>query len=157
MIDRLLKKSPTDRFQSASELATFLTDYLAHLQQPTQKTLPKVPEHSANRYLRPLWLTIATLVLLAGLAIAKQVIPSRTTQNREIDTSQKVAVISSMEQIAFEQDLARLTADVQRTAAAIDSAGRLEFDEFEEADVYELERFQSELDALETIIDFQNP
>ncbi len=41
IIDKLLAKSPNDRFQSAAEVAELLRQSLAHLQQPNQVPLPK--------------------------------------------------------------------------------------------------------------------
>src|SRR5262249_39187392 len=41
MIDRLLAKSPTDRFASAGEVATLLEQCLAHVQQPATVRLPE--------------------------------------------------------------------------------------------------------------------
>ena len=42
IIDRLLAKSPSERFSSAEELAELLEQYLAHLQQPTLIPLPEI-------------------------------------------------------------------------------------------------------------------
>ena len=44
IIDRLLAKSPEDRFQSASEVADLLSRYLAHLQQPLKVPKPPRPK-----------------------------------------------------------------------------------------------------------------
>jgi serine/threonine protein kinase len=41
IINRLLAKSPDERFPSAEELATLLEECLAHVQQPTVSPLPK--------------------------------------------------------------------------------------------------------------------
>ena len=42
IIDRLLEKDATDRIESASKLEQMLTELLAHLQEPSQHSLPKV-------------------------------------------------------------------------------------------------------------------
>lgn len=42
VIERLLEKSPSGRFNSAAELESLLTDYLAHLHQPHLLAAPKV-------------------------------------------------------------------------------------------------------------------
>ena len=44
VVDRLLEKKPESRFQSATELESFLNDYLVHLHQPLQADVPKLPE-----------------------------------------------------------------------------------------------------------------
>ena len=42
IIDRLLAKSPADRFQNASEVAELLGAHLAHIQQPGDKPMPSI-------------------------------------------------------------------------------------------------------------------
>ena len=44
VIDRLLQKQPVNRFQSAVELESFLSEYIAHLHQPTQHQAPAIPK-----------------------------------------------------------------------------------------------------------------
>ncbi len=51
VVDRLLAKSPNDRFQTAAELEAFLNDYLAYLHHPTQMPVPKIP---GDRNKRPI-------------------------------------------------------------------------------------------------------
>ena len=48
VIDSLLEKSPEDRFQSASQLEQFLGEYLAHLNQPRQYSVPVPPVKTAK-------------------------------------------------------------------------------------------------------------
>jgi serine/threonine protein kinase/DNA-directed RNA polymerase subunit RPC12/RpoP len=42
-IGRLMEKNPADRFQSATEVATLLEAYLAHLRQPATHAAPELP------------------------------------------------------------------------------------------------------------------
>ncbi|MEM1224997.1 MAG: protein kinase [Planctomycetota bacterium] len=60
VIDRLLAKDPADRFASASELAEYLEDCLAHLRQPSTVELPRQP-------LAPARATLATMLTIVGL------------------------------------------------------------------------------------------
>ncbi len=48
IIDRLLEKDPDDRFQTAGEVAEVLSQYLAHVQQPSRVQLPAPPAHPAR-------------------------------------------------------------------------------------------------------------
>ncbi len=43
VVERLLAKNPSDRFQSAAEVAALLESYLAHLRQPATVSEPKLP------------------------------------------------------------------------------------------------------------------
>lgn len=47
IVDKLLSKSPDERFQSAAEVADLLSQHLAHLQQPT--SIPQPPLVSTSR------------------------------------------------------------------------------------------------------------
>ena len=48
MIDRLLEKSPSDRFQSASDVEAWLEQFLTHLNQPIQAKMPTLPRKPRN-------------------------------------------------------------------------------------------------------------
>lgn len=62
VITRLLKKQPDQRYESATELRTLLAEYLAHLQDPLRRPLPKS--------LRPRWSRqSASLVVLAAACV----------------------------------------------------------------------------------------
>lgn len=74
-IERLLEKNPEARFQSASELANHLRDYLAHIQspnvaQPPIKTPPRAvaTDGGGNRY-QALWIVGAILTAIAPIFI----------------------------------------------------------------------------------------
>jgi eukaryotic-like serine/threonine-protein kinase len=47
-IARLMAKDPSERFQSAAEVAALLEGYLAHLRQPTAIPAPELPSTAAN-------------------------------------------------------------------------------------------------------------
>lgn len=90
VIDKLLEKQPENRFQSAVDLEIFLESYVAHLNQPTRRSLPGVPRT------RGVWKTrtIAKILVAATLLIAVcfgvyQFIPGQTTTSPpEITTPQ---------------------------------------------------------------------
>lgn len=69
IVNKLLAKHPSDRFASASEVASLLEGCIAHLQQPTTVSLP--PECAAYDRRSPagLWLTVvvAAIVVAAGM------------------------------------------------------------------------------------------
>jgi serine/threonine protein kinase len=44
IIERLLQKQPSDRFQTAGQLSDWLEQYLAHLQHPEVSVQPKLPQ-----------------------------------------------------------------------------------------------------------------
>ncbi|MEL7498461.1 MAG: serine/threonine-protein kinase [Planctomycetota bacterium] len=68
VIDRLLAKDRVNRFQSASETADLLRDYLAYLQQPNQL---KPPIKAAKRGLTLWsWAWLTTFILIAAAAFA---------------------------------------------------------------------------------------
>ena len=80
IVGKLLEKDPSDRFQTASDVATLLADWLAHLQQPDvaakPKTLPRPKTVSSSRgdfgrrsYSR-LLAVLGGFALLAGFIIS---------------------------------------------------------------------------------------
>lgn len=73
VIYRLLEKKPEDRFQSATEVAEVLGQYLAHVQQPSRVGLPGPTRTPASsRYPRRLRFWVASVIgigLVALLAI----------------------------------------------------------------------------------------
>jgi serine/threonine-protein kinase len=64
VLDKLLAKAPTERFQSAKEVADLLGTYLAHLQQPDTHPLPQWSAGRAQRLRQ--WLSAAVLLLAVG-------------------------------------------------------------------------------------------
>ncbi|PAY20306.1 serine/threonine protein kinase [Rhodopirellula sp. SM50] len=67
IVDRLLQKDPSERFDDAHQLADYLADYLAHLRQPTTTLLPKI--EAPTKRLRPaipLVVTFTSLLLVGG-------------------------------------------------------------------------------------------
>lgn len=71
IIDRLVQKKPDHRFQSATEVAEVLGQYLAHVQQPSRVPLPSRPLVSQKDAGRRRWLAAALIgpvaVILLGL------------------------------------------------------------------------------------------
>ena len=69
IINRLMEKSPDDRYQSAEEVAELLESCLAHVQDPLTSTLPKelqtTPDHGHYRT-RAIFVALASLVILFG-------------------------------------------------------------------------------------------
>ena len=63
---RLLSRAPQDRFESASTLRSTLAGYLAHLQNPLHKPLPRELS-STSRSRQVLFGVLAILVLLVGV------------------------------------------------------------------------------------------
>ena len=56
VIEKLLDKTPANRFQSATEVRTYLQDYLAYLQQPTARKAPRRLLTAARRARRWGWI-----------------------------------------------------------------------------------------------------
>jgi serine/threonine-protein kinase len=69
MIDRLLEKSPSDRFQSANDLEEWLASYLAHLNQPAQTQMPVLPVKPTKRTSQGAALKLAAGTILATALI----------------------------------------------------------------------------------------
>ena len=63
-VDRLLAKNPDERFQTATELADFLEDCLAHIRQPTTTLLPKLESPPKRKRVSPAAIA-ASLVCVA--------------------------------------------------------------------------------------------
>ncbi|WP_372896978.1 protein kinase [Stieleria sp.] len=84
IVDRLLQKDPSKRFDDAHQLADYLEDCLAHLRQPTTTLLPKL--EAPTKRLRPaipLVLLFAALLLVGGWFA----IDRFTTRNRNAPPS----------------------------------------------------------------------
>lgn len=69
IVNRLLAKNPSDRFENASQVALLLEGCIAHLQQPTTVSLP--PECAAcdRRSAYGLWTGIAVASIIAGAGL----------------------------------------------------------------------------------------
>lgn len=67
VIDRLLKKDPNKRFQTAVEVETYLGDYLMHLQQPLHAPAPEFSV--AEKVPAPKPLIASPRVLLSGVML----------------------------------------------------------------------------------------
>ena len=92
IIMRLLSKSPTDRFQSAAEVAELLENCLAHVQQPTTTPLPISAEQLLSRRgeLPPIarWLAMAVVafaLLSAGVLIVVETNKGTLTIESDLD------------------------------------------------------------------------
>ncbi|MFK7770163.1 MAG: serine/threonine-protein kinase [Mariniblastus sp.] len=93
VINRLLEKSPSDRFQSAVELEAFSTEFLAHLHQPAQTPAPTVPLPKKQKPGQSLtgWnqfgfagtaaiLAIISALILVGVFLGKQFWPKEPSR-----------------------------------------------------------------------------
>jgi eukaryotic-like serine/threonine-protein kinase len=68
VIERLLEKKPSDRFQSAAELSDFLEQYVAYLHQPETRSKPQVPrKRGTTRMASTAWLGSAVALLIAAI------------------------------------------------------------------------------------------
>lgn len=67
IIEKLLEKSPANRFESAVDLQNYLREYLAHLQQPTARKAPRKLRTASVRARRRKWAigTVSGIALLA--------------------------------------------------------------------------------------------
>lgn len=68
IVDKLLSKSPNDRFQTAEEVATLLQECLNHFLQPSQVALPEsmaklLPRAHNHKSALGLWSTVAMLLI----------------------------------------------------------------------------------------------
>lgn len=74
IVNRLLAKEPSDRFDSAAQVGECLAEYLAQVQQPAQFPVPAklAGKHVERRSARPrrrLWPVLAALMMLALVVI----------------------------------------------------------------------------------------
>lgn len=70
VIDRLLEKSPSCRFQTAVETEAFLNDYLVHLHQPSKTPAPKIPTNSSPQKTARLRRWFGRTAACAAIALA---------------------------------------------------------------------------------------
>ncbi|GEM_PF-2508955 len=68
IIDKLLAKEPSDRFQTAAEVAELLRGYGAHLREPHGVPAPRWTSSPAARRRRP-WRVVAAAALLVAIAL----------------------------------------------------------------------------------------
>ncbi len=69
LIDCLLEKAPDHRLQSAGELETYLAEYLAHLNQPTKVSLPRLSSRRTWRMVPTAMKTLAAAACLVAFAV----------------------------------------------------------------------------------------
>ena len=88
VIEKLLAKSPDDRFSTAADLKQYLSEYLAHLQQPTIQRPPRrIMAPSARRRRRLLllrttgWSVVGVLSVAALLTALNPAEPLSGTRN----------------------------------------------------------------------------
>ena len=81
IIDRLLAKSPDERFQSASEVAELLGEHLAHLQDPASAPFPGPDSKQDVKTSRRRWLAAASALVVAmfGVGLAEATGVTRLT------------------------------------------------------------------------------
>ena len=91
IVQKLLAKSPADRFESATEVAELLEQCLAHLYDPTVVPLPEAARIAPDRSSR-LWRNVvvsavagSALVLIAGLGFATRSFWSATPAGTDGD------------------------------------------------------------------------
>jgi serine/threonine-protein kinase len=97
---KLLRKSPTDRFSSANELAELLHDWLAHLQNPSESPPPTSYQQASSRrsklivagvlfsalaLLLTAWFTYALLRSIDSNSTTLEQHPSASTINESLD------------------------------------------------------------------------
>lgn len=86
IIDRLMRKKPEDRIQTAAEVAELLNQHLAHLQQPISvprpARLPAARSELSSRRTRQRSLTAVTIVVLTLLASVGMIAYLATAQKR---------------------------------------------------------------------------
>ena len=98
IISRLLSKKPVDRFDSANSVQDVLTQYLAHLQNPTQFSRPKFRKKATGNHL--LWTIIGfavaamVFVLLLPLVIPVATGDSTVELNPKADSRAKTSTNS---------------------------------------------------------------
>src|SRR5262249_12037970 len=106
IVARLHEKNPSERFQSAEELAELLSRHLAHLQQPAliPRPAPLVRRRKANPAPRRLALAIALMSML-GLAAAGAWRWGGAADALDAEQSNAQASISLAEWNLFEREL----------------------------------------------------
>ena len=99
VIEKLLDKTPANRFQSAAEVRTYLQDYLAHLQQPTARKAPRRLLTAARRARRRDWAVRTTVVamtvgacVLGGWAISRNWSGPPTSSGGPIEPNNNASV-----------------------------------------------------------------
>ncbi|MDP1560828.1 MAG: serine/threonine-protein kinase [Pirellulaceae bacterium] len=81
VIERLLEKKPSDRFQSAAELSDFLEQYVAYLHQPETRIKPQVPRKRGTTLMASTaWLGSAIALLIAAVVYGSGVWSTPTTR-----------------------------------------------------------------------------
>ena len=94
IISRLLEKRPHDRFDSAASLESILERYLAHLQNPTRDSKPRIVSKRQRRFLQRTFAAIVSLVVVCSVILVLGM-PAKTTNREEgfSSTNNKNAVV----------------------------------------------------------------
>ncbi len=127
IVDRLLEKRPEDRIQSAAQLCEILEDYLAHLQQPQKRSLPRLPV-SPRSWRRSGYGFAAALLIVACVAGGYQWIKMWPTQEATTSIQNLTQTLSPQQSIeafrALQQELKEAELDsamLDRELAAVNA------------------------------------
>ena len=89
VIDRLLEKDPGQRFQTAGELETFLSQYLSHLNQPAKNPLPMInPAAGRSRRIRSVPVALGFIgAAIAGFLIWSSLPPTQPDGRKSLPSA----------------------------------------------------------------------
>ncbi len=110
IIERLMARDPDHRYQTAEEVESVLTQYLAHLEQPQSRRKPKIKSPRNRSIVR--WLTGAAMLILSAALVVWQYIPSGNAPSPELPMPAWMQGLQSPQQ--WQQEVSQLERDIRR-------------------------------------------
>jgi serine/threonine protein kinase len=151
LVERLLAKEPSQRFDSAADVAALLEQCLAHVQQPATIALPSELIEPRRRWTLSLSASAALALLLCGLAVLQLAAPRRAGGvGSPVEPAAQAAPAESGERKANVSWDDRIEREISQLAGEIDQLSAGAADElWNDSVAGQIEQLTRDVDELE--------
>lgn len=161
VIDRLLEKDASRRFQSASDVEAFLTDYLAHLHHPLRFPAPRLGRSKpmlVNVSKRGIAITAAlvlTLVAVFTMPLLRGNSPGPQNVNPTENASLNWPTISERYDLTTPQEFEQDLLEIHQAVSALEQTGSINERDWFGNSLSDLSEVEMELRAFESQISIE--